>query len=205
MFEQQKMSRNSKMKREKKMKRMKSLFVLMVMFLALGIVGIVGAQTDTVTDAFTLTVEPVAVLAVDGVLGNFTIGAPEFGGEELIISDPDDNSLLQYTSVVANGGFRSITVHPSGNLPDGIILYVEADHSISGEGEQGDPAAQVHFTHDTVGAQTIVTGIGSCFTGTGNSDGARLTYWLEIDNIGDLLAATTTITMTYTLTDDVSG
>jgi hypothetical protein len=193
---------NGGLKKMKRTKRMQGLFVVMFMFLALGLVGIAGAQVDIATDSFTLTIDPIAVLDVDGILGNFTVTAPTLAGDDVVVSDSDDNTLLQYTSVVASASFRAITVSPSNTLPEGIILHVSSDHPVSGEGDLGDSVEEIEFDHLTLGAQNIVNNIGSCFTGTTSSDGARLTYWIEVDNIGDLNASTASITLTYTLTDD---
>jgi len=197
-----------KTKEINKMTKIRNLMVLMVMVIAFGlaIMGTAVAQFDTATDSFSIIVDAVAVIDVDGVLGNLTVSAPLSGGDELVISADDTNSYLQYTSVVAAGGFRTITVAPS-SVPAGIILYISATApgSGSGEGEHGDPATDLEFTHSSIGAQDLITGIGSCYTDIGSSDGARLTIGIEIDDIADLLAATSLITLTYTLTDDVSG
>jgi len=190
------------------MKKIRNLMVLMVMVIAFGLVimGTAVAQTDTATDSFSIIVNEIAVIDVDGTLGNLTVSAPVLGGDVLVITPASDtNSYLQYTSVVAAGGYRAITVAPS-SVPAGIILHIGAAAPIigSGEGDHGAPAGDLEFTHSSIGAQTLIAGIGSCYTDTGSSDGARLTIWIEIDDISDLLAATSLITLTYTLTDDLA-
>jgi len=191
-----------------KMTKIRNLMVLMVMVMAFGLVimGTAVAQTDTATDSFSIVVNAIAVIDVDGALGNLTVSAPILGGDELVLSLPDTHSYLQYTSVVAAGEYRAITVAPS-QVPAGIILHIgaAAPGSASGEGDHGSPATDLEFTHTTIGAQDLIAGIGSCYTDTGSSDGAQITVWIEIDDISDLLAATSLITLTYTLTDDVSS
>ena len=50
---------------------------------------------------------------------------------------------------------------------------------------------------------SIVTGIGSVFTGNGASSGVNLTYNIDAPSatFGSLVAATTAVSVTYTLMD----
>jgi hypothetical protein len=52
-------------------------------------------------------------------------------------------------------------------------------------------------------AQNVVTGIGSCATGTTGTSGAQLAYVLSINTLTSLLAGDNhTVTITITLTDN---
>jgi hypothetical protein len=188
------------------MTKIRNLMVLMAMVIAFGLVimGTAVAQFDTATDSFSIIVDAVAVIGVDGVLGNLTVSAPLLGGDELVVSADDTGSYLQYTSIVEAGHFRTITVAPS-QVPAGIELHIGAGVPNDGEGDQGTPAGNLEFTHTTIGAQVLIAGIGSCYTDIDSSDGAQLTIWIEIEDIGELAAATSFITLTYTLTDEEAG
>ena len=81
--------------------------------------------------------------------------------------------------------------------PAGTLLKLIAS-GVSGQ--EGTPATIQ--TLDDEAAETIVTLIGSCATGTGGSDGALLTYSLVVDDVAALVAAANaTPTITLTLTD----
>ena len=67
---------------------------------------------------------------------------------------------------------------------------------------KGTTAGELTLNH--TGAETIVTLIGSCATGTGATDGALLTYRFEMTDVTALIAgANATPTITLTLTDGV--
>jgi hypothetical protein len=185
------------------MRKMKSLFVVMFMFLALGLINIAGAQTDTDSHVFDLIISPVALLHVESSFASLSVTAPEYAGEDVEVSPADSNTYLQYTSVVAAGTTRRITLNPSNNFPAGIILYCTPLLTETGEGDRGDTRPTVYFDIDHRAAKVIIDDIGSCFTEDGSTDGANLTYWIEVDDIGNINAATTSITLTYTLTDDL--
>ncbi|MBN1822326.1 MAG: hypothetical protein JW833_16515, partial [Prolixibacteraceae bacterium] len=54
-------------------------------------------------------------------------------------------------------------------------------------------------------SQEVITGIGSSYTGNGSGNGHNLTYALELtsnDDYDELVQGNTSITVTYTLTDD---
>ncbi len=125
-------------------------------------------------------------------------------GSEFIIDEENADLWINYTSVVAaSGNTRSISISAD-NVPEieGLTLKVIASaHAGNGGGTVGAPTAIV--TPSATPAD-IITGIGSAFTGNGNSNGHNLTYHLDFNgDFADLNVdqAGMNIEMTYTITD----
>jgi hypothetical protein len=100
--------------------------------------------------------------------------------------------------VVAGSTVRSITAAWGGSdaAPAGCSLTLEVTALTAGCGTQ-----ESQITMSAI-AQDIVTDIGSCATGTGGTDGGRLTYTLSVDDVTQLDASDDqSVTVTLTLTD----
>ena len=155
------------------------------------------AANDSATHSVTLNVNEVVLLDLNDTSAVvLTTSAPTNGGE-LPVGSTDTSKLLQYTSLVPSGQTRNLTVQWGGAdaAPAGTSLKLEATSVSAG---CGTSAPQV-----TVGptAQALITGIGSCATGTGAS-GSQLTFTFSIDNVNALVVGdNSTVTLTYTLTD----
>ncbi|VAW22727.1 hypothetical protein MNBD_BACTEROID01-99, partial [hydrothermal vent metagenome] len=111
---------------------------------------------------------------------------------------------VNYSSVVAAQASRNVTVQiTNGSVPTGLTLTVAADVDAgAGNGTAGSSAGTVTLSST---AQTLISGVKSCWTGNGSGSGHNLTYALNLtsaDNYSDLANADTDITITYTLTDD---
>ena len=179
------------------MKKMKSLILTasLVLFLA----GFAAAQTDTASHNVTMVVDPIAVIGVAGGNITITVAAPDNGGETP--ANPTDTTCyVQYTSTVASGLTRIITAEwgAADVAPAGCSLLVLA--TPSGGTNEGITGGQQTISNS---AENVITGIGSCATGTGGTDGAQLTYTLSVDTLTSLVAGESqTATLTYTLLDD---
>ena len=145
-----------------------------------------------------LDVEPEATLSID-----LTAGEPTEAGTALNFANATNADLwLNYSSIVATSETRKITVQTSAAIPAGLELKVTAAPyaGADGGGITGAPTTEV--TLSTTAAD-IVTGIGSCYTGDGNTNGHNLNYALNaIDaDYGNIVSSTagTTITITYTI------
>jgi len=67
----------------------------------------------------------------------------------------------------------------SNDVPDGMLLKVTAAKDAgNGDGKKGSTAGQIILNSSD---QTVVSGIGSCYTGDGSNNGHNLTYSLELD------------------------
>ena len=169
--------------------------------------GLLQAQ-DTNTDAHdvTVVVPEVALLDIeDGSNITLTITAPTEAGLPVGFSAEDNTQWLNYSSIIGSTTEpnRKVTVVASGNLPAGTNLKVVAGaYTGTGAGTTGSPTAAVTLSTTE---QDLITGIGSCYTGDGTSNGHNLTYSIE-ENMGDYsnldFDADYTATITYTLSDN---
>lgn len=179
--------------------------------LALAFITFLGfkasAQSDGVSDnhIITVVVPNVALLDLESSTGKnfsatFEQPTPLEAGQKVNV--PTDNSAvwLNYSSIIPSTiTSRRVDVSASVLIP-GVTINVVAGSITTGAGTRGTPTSAVTLT---TSAQPIVTGIGSAYTATGASNGHQLTYsFLAADgNYGNLRAASTPVTVTYTLVD----
>lgn len=110
---------------------------------------------------------------------------------------------INYSSIIEKNQKRKVTATVNGTLPQGITLKVKAEKSIgNGKGELGHSTGLVELSEMPT---DIISGIGSCYTGTGSQNGHLLSYEVDIDeavffrNSDQQLAV---VSVVYTLTDD---
>jgi hypothetical protein len=189
------LANNTQRKEKGKMKRLTGIFVAgLVVF---GLAGIVFAQTDSDNHDVYITVNAIAKLAISG--GDAAIAVDDVGitaGEDPHVTE-DATTYLQYTSIVASGSTRTLTAQTDGNEPAGCELKASA---VTGGGNQGSGLSDVALNDLT--AEEVVTGISTCATGTGGTDGANITYGLNLTLSSLLETASTAVQVTWTLTDD---
>ncbi|MBU2651921.1 MAG: hypothetical protein KKA81_13410 [Bacteroidetes bacterium] len=158
-------------------------------------------------------VEEVALLDIEPELSaTLTLGpeAPEEAGLPVVFnSTATDNSLwLNYSSIIGSTTepTRKVTVAiTTGTVPDGMLLKVAAAADAGqGDGTVGTPQGTLTLSST---AQDLVTGIGSCYTGSPQNNGHNLTYTLELNSALGSYAeldfdAQVAVEITYTLTDN---
>jgi hypothetical protein len=172
-----------------------------------------GDDTNEASHHVGITVPTVALVDVEGADGEAgTISlAPDLSGleagESVDFSSATDNSLwINYTSIVSGGeepNTRNISAKISeGSLPGGISLLLTVGGITSGNGTKGQSAATDKVL--TGSAQDVITGIGTCYTETGNNKGHQLTYKLSGDdgNYQALTAGSYEVTIQYTISED---
>ena len=177
------------------MKTLKALLVGVVS--ALGIAGFVFG-VSTANQTVTMQVNAICLVAVTGNPSTLSVSAPAAGGQTPV-SGSSTATYAQYTSTVASGTNRKITAAWGGSdaAPAGCALKLTA--TPSGGTNQGTSAGQITMSST---AQDAVTTIGSCVTGTGGSNGAQLSYSLEVSDATALVAGESkSATITLTLTD----
>ena len=91
-------------------------------------------------------------------------------------------------------------VQVSATIPAGLTLKVSAGENTGGKGTTGTPKENVVIGS---AASDLITAIGSGYTGNISNNGFPLTYKLSVDedNVSSLAAATTAVTVTYTITE----
>ena len=113
---------------------------------------------------------------------------------------------MNYSSIVKGALLRNVSVAiTDGSVPTGLKLTVEASAaSGDGAGTKGAASTVLTLTGDL---QSIITGIGSTWTGDGVNKGRNLTYTLDYagttTDYADLRFVDTDapLTITYTLSD----
>jgi len=178
---------------------MKALKTLMVgIVFVLGLAGLTFAQT-TASQTVTMQISAISVLGVTGNPAALTVTAPALGGD--LPDNPTSNTTYaRYTSTVAAGVTRRLQANwgVADGAPAGCQLQLTA--TPAGLPNQGSSSGQITMTST---ATNIVTGIGSCATGTTATSGAQLAYVLSVDTMTALVAGDNhVVTITLTLTDN---
>ena len=129
---------------------------------------------------------------------------PVRAGEGLDVSQVRNEELwINYTtSRKSNGASRSVQVAMDGTVPAGIQIKLSASARAAGEGGGvfGAPAGAL-----TLGAspQTLISGIGGCFTGNGVNSGHQLVFTLEVTDYALIeQVQDANLLLTYTLVDN---
>ena len=158
----------------------------------------------------TFFVSSTSILDIEGPGGNnsvnFTPSAITEAGTAFSFDLSNSELWLNYTNVKSSvNGTRKITVGMTNDLPAGMTLTVKASaYAGSGHGLKGTPSALAILLENGV-TSTIITGIGSAFTGDGINNGHQLTYNLSF-NDDEFHTLTTdmneSVTITYTIVDE---
>lgn len=184
---------------------MKAIIKNLGLGLALVLAANISFAQDTHTDNHTigLTIPAVALLDIEPAASkNISMSFSATGleaGEPITSSVANSSLWLNVTSIVPASITRKVTASVSDNVPTGTTLKVTAaSYAGSGEGTFGTPGSQISLATT---AASLITGIGSCYTGNGASNGYNLTYVWERNSgsFASLLNATTSVTVTYTL------
>jgi hypothetical protein len=160
-----------------------------------------SAQT-TASVGVSISLPSVALLDVEPNTGGFNLNltAPTEAGNPLTTTATNNTKWLNFTSAVATGTTRKITVQLSGSLPNGINLkLVTANYTGTGKGTLGSAVSPLYLSPTQ---QTVVNAIGGAFTGNGAGNGYNLTYSVEIADYSLLRNQTTSVSILYTLMDN---
>ena len=185
---------------------------LTLSLVALALSAQVNAQ-DSNTDNHTMTISVPEVALVDiepAATKNITLGfsAPTEAGEPVVANAPNTTLWLNYSSIKSVADpTRNVSVRLDALIPGIDIQLTAAAATGTGGGTLGTPSAQLTLS---AADQTIVSGIGSAYTGNGANNGHNLTYALApgsgpggVAAYADLQAAETTVaTVTYTISDN---
>lgn len=194
---------------------MKKVTLILTAILFLGVSNLVNAQSDSdvATHNVSFDVPNFAILDIEtsGADNDITLSLDESGleaGSEFDFSSATNSELwLNYTALTdktgANWNNRKVTVALNAVIPGiDIDLTVAADAG-NGEGAVGTSSAVSTALTLTASAQTIITGIGSCYTGDGESNGHNLGYSLKANDYSLLEAGDSkSVVVTYTITGE---
>ena len=185
--------------------RISKWYLLCYLVILMGISFLdINAQIDTDEADTNFILSSFAIIDIEPIDNHITLelNTPSEAGMPLTTSF--DNSLwLNYTSCIeASGTARNISAEISnGFMPLGVNLTLEASNILNGNaaGVLGNSNGIVILDGTS---KQIIGGIGGAYTGTGVGNGHQLTYSLSIADYNQLdFDATTTIEVTYTITD----
>ncbi|WP_419869624.1 hypothetical protein [Chryseobacterium sp. CT-SW4] len=190
----------------------KFTFPLTLSLMALSFSAHLNAQ-DTNTDNHTITISIPEVALVDiepAATKNITLGftAPTEAGQPITPSTANTTLWLNYSSIKSVADpTRNVSVRLNAIIPGIDINVTAAAATGSGGGTLGTPSAQLTLS---AADQTIISGIGSAYTGNGANNGHNLTYALAAGSgpggvavYADLQATASTVaTVTYTISDN---
>ena len=165
---------------------------MLIFGMSMGVIAAGEATSDTA--ALTITISEVAQISADSADVTFTIGDGSAAGGAPTVGGNTGGQTLEYTSIVASGDARKITVSLDSEV-SGCCLKIVA--VATGDGTIGSNAPQFEITS---GEGDLITAIGSCSSG---ADGASITYVLTIDNLANVRADngdTNDRTITFTIT-----
>lgn len=156
------------------------------------------------------SVPVISILDIEGPGGNssvnFTPEAITEAGVAFSFNLSNTSLWLNYTNIKSNAEATCrVTVGMTNDLPTGMALSVSAGLDAgNGQGDKGTPnSSAILLTNGAT--STIITDIGSAYTGDGVNNGHQLTYNLTFDDdefqtlTADLNQS---VTITYTIADD---
>ena len=195
---------------------MKKLTFAIIALLGMGFGA--SAQSNQASQDIKIVIDPVAKLAFGATPMAASAQFSQNGDAGTPISTPTvDGYNLVYSSIVdPSGGLnpsRTISVSATGLVP-GVNVFVAASAPIAVGGNPGvsvsaavAPSTIVTPVAVTSNGNNLITGIGSCYTGTGITNaGTALTYTFTTPaaTYGDLTSTIgKTVTVTYTLTPTI--
>jgi hypothetical protein len=187
----------------------KTTFSLAMSLAALAFSTNLKAQDTNKDDhTITITVPEVAIVDIEpSATKNITLGftPPTEAGLPIVSSGSNNTLWLNYSSIKSVADpTRNVSVSLNAVIPGIDINVTAAAATGAGGGTLGTPSAQLTLS---AADQTIISGIGSAYTGNGANNGHNLTYALaaggNIANYADLQATATTVaTVTYTISDN---
>jgi hypothetical protein len=193
---------------------MKNLKISTLIFALTAFLFTQANAQDNNTDAHDVVIgiPEVALLDIESASGtsiNLTPDAPTEAGDPISFASTTNTNLwLNYSSIVGSTTepTRKVTTAiTSGTVPGSMLLKVQAAADAGGgDGTVGTAAGEITLSGS---AQDFITGIGSCYTGNGETSGHQLTYTLLLNPTAGSYAnldfdAATTVSITYTLTNN---
>lgn len=180
---------------------MKYKLILFTLFI-LGITNLGFSQTQDVHNLY-FTIPEIALLDIEPSTYDIilTFDSPIEAGDKLEALS-DNTKWINYTSTVTKGGLlRNITAQITSSI--GILgLKMELLVSSYRGGGKGVFGTSMGAIDLTTTAQTIITGIGGCYTKTGTSSGHNLEYNVSINDYSIFeISATPIIDVIFTISN----
>jgi len=185
----------------------KSIFVLMIAIMGTLLGSSFMVQGQTATNGLSLGMPQLNLLSSASASISLEL-TTAVAGEAVKSSMSDSTARVKISSIIAEGQTRTLSAQvTTGAIPGGTTLKLMAQTPNSKFGGTAG-ALGSDATLSAASATPIVTGIGSCFSGTTSDDGYVLRYKWGLNNpattYGDIRASGgTAITVTLTLSAGV--
>jgi hypothetical protein len=176
--------------------------ISIALFLSFIALHVMGQNSNESTGTVTLGLEEVSL--IDANANVSLVLTPQSAGLAVKPNVADSAARILISSVVSGVNTRDLSVAFTGSLPTGTYLKLRAKNpNASFVGTAGTIADEIEYVDAT--AKNLVTGIGTCYSGTNSDDGYILRYEFGISatesNYADIRATGgAEITATYTLT-----
>jgi len=161
---------------------MKKSGLIFVIFIGVFLLRM-NAWTQVLTsgDNISLEIPDICLIETNYALVSLSLNASAAGAT--LSSTSNSDLFIKISSLVPNSTSRKITARTSvGSVPAGtsLTLVSASCTSANSGGDLGTPVS----TPITLSAtdQDLVTGIGTCYTGTASNDGYQITYTWGPDN-----------------------
>lgn len=180
------------------------------LFIFLSVIGNLGAQERHGGHKINLKIPEVALINV------YSNSAISFGnnsvveaGQTINMEETNNSVWINYSSIVGSQTqpSRDISIRISeGTIPKGVKLYVKVDKDMGvGAGTMGKPISTAQEL--TANPLTIITDIGSAYTGAGANKGNNVQYTLKLSDEPNAYAKldfdhSNTLVINYTLSDN---
>lgn len=185
---------------------MKTIKLLTALCFTLAFVNANAQDSNSDIHTIGITIPAVALVDIEpaaskNVTMNFT--APIEAGLPLTAAANNDDLWLNYSFIPSASGIEATVAVKLDILIPGLDINVTvAPHAGGGDGTMGTTAGTLTLTTSD---QDIITTIGACYTGDGNTNGHNLTYALDVNggtsNYANLFAAVNSVTVTYTISE----
>lgn len=130
--------------------------------------------------------------------------SPEHAGSSIDFTGNNQGIWINYSSTTARYKSRKITASLEGELPKGLEVRI-TPHGYEGDG-QGDFGRAEASSILSDKPVTVLSGIGTCYTGRGTGSGHFISYELVLSDsekfYGHLNQTQSSVQVVYTLTDN---
>jgi hypothetical protein len=179
----------------------KKLLILGIAFLGSLLGSQVMGQNNTTSNTLSLGMPELALLSSSSSAINLQL-TTAIAGEAVKSSIRDSTSRVKISSVIPGTSLRTLSASVT-SVPSGTYLKLMAKTpSVNFGGTVATYGTDVSLSTSSA---TIISGIGSCYSGTGTDDGYVLRYTWGLDNpaanygLVRAVAGNTTVTVTITL------
>jgi hypothetical protein len=181
----------------------KKITLIAVAFATLFIANSANAQDGlTASHTVSYSVPKVALVDVEGGSSiSLSLTAPTEAGNGMDMSATNSTLWLNYSSTTAASATNTVSVKTDATLPGVALKVLAGSDAGQGAGTVGTPSSIVTLSTSD---QTLISAIGTCYTGDGTSKGHNLTYSMATTayNLIKYTATPTSLTITYTITNN---